>query len=221
MFIFYNYAKIRHKFVTLKLLKLYYKELIEVFNIKQGLYFGLLDLSIYAQVHGLSVKRDIETKGKNHLICQLLDKDVEISYDDKGKPYLAGDKRHISVSHSHDKLAIIINETEATGIDIELIRDKVLRIKHKFLSDNELRDANDHVEKLLIYWAAKETLYKIYGLKEVDFIEHLFVKPFTKHNLGTIIGEINLPGFTETFQLNYQLVDDYVLVYALNKIETC
>jgi 4'-phosphopantetheinyl transferase len=42
--------------------------------------------------------------------------------------------KHISISHSHDKLAIIVNEKEATGIDIELIRDKVLKIKHKFLS---------------------------------------------------------------------------------------
>ena len=100
-------------------------------------------------------------------------------------------------------------------------RDKVLKIKHKFLSQSELSDSNDNVEKLLIYWAAKETLYKIYGLKEVDFIEHLFVKPFTKHNLGTIIGEIKLPNFTESFDLNYQILEDYVLVYALNKINAC
>ena len=191
--------------------------MIEVFNIKQGLYFGLLDLGLYAGTHYLTAKRDIETEGKNYLIKHLLDQEVQIQYDDKGKPYLAGDNRHISISHSHDKLAIIINEKEATGIDIELIRDKVLKIKHKFLSETELLDANDNIEKLLIYWAAKETLYKIYGLKEVDFIQHLFVKPFTKHNLGTIIGEINLPVFKEIFELNYQLLDDYVLVYALKK----
>ena len=52
----------------------------------------------------------------------------------------------------------------------------------------------------------------------MDFIEHLFVKPFTKHNFGTIIGKITLPNVNETFHLNYQLLDDYVLVYALNKI---
>ena len=64
-------------------------------------------------------------------------------------------------------------------------------------------------------------IYKIYGLKEVDFIEHLFVKTFTKHNLGTIIGEINLINFKASFHLNYQILDDYVLVYALNKITHC
>ncbi|MBI3517892.1 MAG: 4'-phosphopantetheinyl transferase superfamily protein [Bacteroidetes bacterium] len=169
----------------------------------------------------LSIKRDIETKGKDYLIKKLIDEDCQISYDDKGKPYLKGDSRHISVSHSHDKLAIIVNETEATGIDIELIRDKVLKIRHKFLTDQELLDTKEDIEKLLIYWAAKETLYKIYGLKEVDFIKHLLIKPFTKHNLGTIIGEINLPDFKEVFEMNYQLLDDYVLVYALTKITAC
>ncbi|MES2513008.1 MAG: 4'-phosphopantetheinyl transferase superfamily protein [Bacteroidota bacterium] len=193
----------------------------EVFNIKQGLFFGLLNLDEFAMANNLTLKRDIETQGKNYLIKQLLDEEAEINYDGKGKPYLRDNRAYISISHSHNKLAIIINELEPTGIDIELIRDKVLRIKHKFLSTAELKDAADNVEKLLIYWAAKETLYKIYGLKEVDFIEHLFVMPFTKHNLGTLTGEINLPGFKETFTLNYQLLDDYVLVYALNKINAC
>lgn len=195
--------------------------MIEVFNIKQGLFFGLLNLNEYANSLNLTAKREIETQGKNHLINHLLNQNATIAYDEKGKPFLTNDSRHISISHSHDKLAIIINENEATGIDIELIRDKVLKIKYKFLSAYELADANDNIEKLLIYWAAKETLYKIYGLKEVDFIEHLFVKPFTKHNLGTIIGEIRLPNFTESYHLNYKILDDYVLVYALNKITAC
>lgn len=195
--------------------------MIQVFNIKEGLFFGLLDLKAFAMHENLSAKREIETKGKEYLANYLLGDNCIIAYDDKGKPYLSGDLRHISISHSHDKLAIIVNENEATGIDIELIRDKVLKIKHKFLTNEELLEANDDVEKLLIYWAAKETLYKIYGLKEVDFIAHLFVKPFTKHNLGTIIGEINLPNFKETFELNYQILEDYVLVYASNKITHC
>lgn len=191
--------------------------MIEVFNINAGLFFGILDLKTFAINENITAKREIEAKGGKYLINKLLNLAGEIQYDDRGKPYLVNDSRHISISHSHDKLAIIINDNEATGIDIELIRDKVLKIKHKFLTFPELLDANEDVEKLLIYWAAKETLYKIYGLKEVDFIKHLLVKPFTKHTFGTIIGEINLPDFKEIFQLNYQLLDDYVLVYALKK----
>lgn len=195
--------------------------MVEVFNIKEGLFFGLLDLKAFAMHENLSAKREIETKGKEYLAKKLLGDNCTIAYDNKGKPYLFNESRHISISHSHDKLAIIINEKESTGIDIELIRDKVLKIKHKFLTNEELLEANDDVEKMLIYWAAKETLYKIYGLKEVDFIAHLFVKPFTKHKLGTIIGNINLPNFKESFELNYQLIEDYVLVYASKKITHC
>jgi phosphopantetheinyl transferase (holo-ACP synthase) len=195
--------------------------LVQVFNIKEGLFYGLLNLKAFAVQENLSAKREIETKGKNYLAKYLLGNSCAIAYDNKGKPYLSNDTRHISISHSHDKLAIIVNEHESTGIDIELIRDKVLKIKHKFLTNEELLEANDDVEKLLVYWAAKETLYKIYGLKEVDFIAHLFVKPFTKHKLGSIIGEINLPNFKEVFELNYQLIEDYALVYASKKITHC
>lgn len=195
--------------------------MIQVFNIKEGLFYGLLNLKEFAVQENLSAKRDIEFNGREYLMKHLINKDCQTAYDDKGKPYLVGDIRHISISHSHDMLAVIVNEHEPTGIDIELIRDKVIKIKHKFLTQDELIDANNDVEKLLIYWAAKETLYKIYGLKEVDFIGNLFVKPFTKHKLGLINGEINLPNFTESFHLNYQILDDYVLVYALNKINAC
>lgn len=191
--------------------------MIEVFNIKQGLFLGILNLKTFAESKKLQNKREIETQGKLFLADYLLDY-CTIEYDDKGKPYLKNDTRHISLTHSHDKLALIVNEMEATGIDIELIRNKVLNIRHKFLSEKDLSEAGNDPEKLLIYWAAKETLYKIYGLKEVDFIKHLFIEPFVKNLSGTIIGHIHLENFHASYELNYKLIDNYVLVYALKKI---
>jgi len=195
--------------------------MVEVFNINEDICIGLLHLKFYAIEQNLMSKREIELKGKCYLINQLLKREAKIIYDENGKPYVENEKINISISHSHDKLVIIVNRKDATGIDIELVRNKVLNIKHKFLSINESEDAENDIEKLMIYWAAKETLYKIYGLKEVNFIEHLFVKPFTKCNLGKLIGEINLPNLKENFQLNYVFADGYVLVYVLNKINRC
>ncbi len=195
--------------------------MIEVFNIKEDLIFGILDLKAFSLNHLNVSKREIETLGKNFLLAHLTSETAQLIYDDKGKPHLADDSRHLSISHSHDRLVIIINDKEETGIDIELLREKVLKIKHKFLSSSELLDANDDVEKLLIYWAAKETLYKIYGLKEVDFIKHLAVNPFIKQTHGKLTGFINLSNFNASFELNYQLIDNYALVYALKKITTC
>ncbi len=195
--------------------------MISVFNIKEGLVIGLLQLNEFAKANHLIQKREIETKGKQYLINYLLNKDIEIRYDENGKPHIFNDSKHISITHSHDKIAIIINDHEKTGIDIELIRDKVLKIKHKFLSESELENAEDDPEKLLIYWGAKESLYKIYGLKEVDFIKNLHIKPFIKHNLGTIIGTIDMFNFNHSFELNYLKMEDYMLVYSLRQIPSC
>lgn len=192
--------------------------MIEVFNIKKGLFYGVLNLNEYAISRNLSIKRQIETEGSKFLIHKMLNKNVNILYNQNGKPYLENESSHISISHSHDRLAIIINENEATGIDIELIRDKVKVIKTKFLSDRELIDAGDNVEKLLIYWAAKEALYKIYGEPEVEFIKHLFIQPFEINNLGKITGQINHSVIKNTFELHYQTLNNYILVYVLNKV---
>lgn len=182
---------------------------------------GILKLDEFANANLLSQKRDIETKGKQYLINELLDKVVIINYDINGKPHLSDDLRHISISHSHDKIAIIINNDEKTGIDIELIRDKVLKIKYKFLTESELINAENDPEKLLIYWGAKESLYKIYGLKEVDFIKNLYINPFIKNHSGTIVGNINMPNFNKSYELAYLKIEEYILVYSLKEITAC
>lgn len=191
--------------------------MIQVFNINSHLTFGILNLEEFALNNPTSSNREKEIAGKNHLLNHLIGDISKLNYDEKGKPSLLNDARFISISHSHDRLVIILNEIEETGIDIELIRDKVLRIKHKFLKKVELANANDDIEKLLIYWAAKETLYKIYGLKEVDFVHHLYIHPFDKKQTGELVGEIKLLKFHQIFKLYYQIVDNYVLVYAIEK----
>jgi 4'-phosphopantetheinyl transferase len=195
--------------------------MIDVFNINDRICIGLLDLKSFSITRDLKTKRELETFGKNYLITQLLGKSASIKYSNTGKPYLEGDTRFVSISHSHDKLAVIINNKENAGIDIELIRDKVINIKHKFLSASELENAENDIEKLLIYWSAKETLYKIYGKKEVDFIRHLHINPFIKEESGEIIGEINMPNNQCKYILQYQKIDNYILVYSSHKIIAC
>lgn len=192
--------------------------MINTYNISKNIVIGELILNEFAAINQLEDKRQIESLGKTYLLNHLLNTTVQIDYDANGKPYIIGHDIHISISHSYNKLVIITNTLENTGIDIEIIKDKVLRIKHKFLSETELENAGSDAEKCLIYWAAKETLYKIYGLKEVDFIKNLSINPFEKHTIGTIIGHINMPNYNHTFELNYLKLDEYMMVYALKKL---
>ncbi len=178
-----------------------------------------MHLPDYTTFTGITGKRELEQKATAFLLEKLFGKGVDLSYNAEGKPELKKESCHISISHSHDKLVIIYNTTCATGVDVELIRDKVLKIKDKFLSVAELNEAKENVEKLIVYWAAKETLYKVYGLKEVEFAKHLFVQPFELKAEGKILGEINLESFQKKFNLHYEKLEDYILVYVLDEIK--
>jgi len=196
--------------------------LIKVFKIKDGLQIGILDLKLFASTPiDNRNKRDIETKGTQFLINHLSDKNSHLIYDDNGKPYLSDDSRHISISHSTNKLAVIINDHEVTGIDIEIIRTKILNIRAKFLCESELEDAGDDVEKLMIYWGAKESLYKIYGIKTIDYKHNLQIESFFKQDSGFLIGTIHLNNNIKTFEINYLKIEEYMLVYVSKELKKC
>lgn len=135
-----------------------------------------------------------------------------IIYNDLGKPHL-NNGWHISISHSNEFVAIIINKNHSCGIDIEKITPKIERIKHKFLNDEDLEKITS-LEHLILYWGAKEALYKYYGKKEVLFIENLFIHNFSE-NKNTFTGEIKMPKFQKEIAMNWEKVEDLVIVYTL------
>ena len=60
---------------------------------------------------------------------------IEIA--DTNKPYLADELYHFSISHCGDYATAIVSKTNRVGVDIEIPTEKILRIRHKFLSENE------------------------------------------------------------------------------------
>jgi 4'-phosphopantetheinyl transferase len=190
--------------------------LIEIRRINDYISLGLLDLREFSEKNRIYVKRELERAGTKFLIENLLnDPSVRLCYNEHNKPYLDQRPEHISISHSHDKLAIIVNTKEHTGVDIELVRDKVKHIQYKFLNSDELLFANNDTGKLITLWAAKEALYKIHGLKEVEFIRNLRIEGFKN---GRIFGNIELENFKKRYELATELIDNYRLVYVLHEV---
>lgn len=190
--------------------------MINIRNISPFITLGILDLKEFAISRLDMPKRELEKAGSQFLLKEMLKKEAfELNYTAVNKPFLKGRTEHISISHSHDKLVIIINEKENTGIDIELIRDKILKIQHKFLNQNEVNFTKNNVEKLITVWAAKEAMYKVYGLKEVDFRTNLFVEEFEG---AVIFGKIDIGSFKKRYQLACENVDEYKMVYVLNEV---
>jgi phosphopantetheinyl transferase (holo-ACP synthase) len=193
--------------------------LYKLHKISENISVGVLQLPDFAGQRGITAKRDQERQGSLFLLEQLFNKPVRLKYSAEGKPAVEGESAHISISHSHDKLAIIKNDKQATGIDIELVRDKVLKVRDKFLCEEELEATGTDVEKLILYWAAKEALYKLYGMKEVEFAKHLYIENLEVKAEGNFRGHIRLERFHKKFLLHYEKLEDYMLVYILHEIE--
>lgn len=157
----------------------------------------------------LSVRKLLQEAGFN---------DLDLYYDEDGKPHLK-DVKNISITHSHNFSAIIISD-EVVGIDIELQREKIIRIADKFV-DKEARylnkiNAANYIKKLTVIWGAKEAIYKIRNEKGLSFKDHIVVNAFDLGNNDTV-AQVNFEGASQKYNVVYQEIEDFTLVYAFEK----
>jgi phosphopantetheinyl transferase len=153
------------------------------------------------------------------LLKQLLAPNpVNIYYDLNGKPFLNSASHQISVSHAGKFAAAVYSKKNAVGIDIEVMRDRVVRVQHRFLQENELDSlcADNLIEHLYVFWGGKEALYKLHGTPEVDFRNDIHIQPFdylcntNQHCNATV----NINGRVENHSLFYQKVEECMVVVA-------
>ena len=163
-----------------------------------------------------SKARRIQWLATRVLLKTMTNSIYKIDYSSTGKPFLKNSPIKISLSHSDKYVAILLNKKEETGIDIERIGDKIERIKHKFLNSKELSNIQEQasLQKLHIYWAAKESLYKLYGKKELIFKENLLIDSFEYAEKGNLKASINQSGFNKSFLLEYEKINGHILVFV-------
>lgn len=138
-----------------------------------------------------------------------------IKKDEHGKPTLRNHAHEISLSHSFPYVAAIIDKKLPVGIDLEQPREKIIRIAHKFLSDQELGYFENNITKLNMAWCAKEALYKIYGKRGLIFNEHLVLDPYVVAPEVLITGSIIVNDNKESYKLRCEVGDKYILAYNI------
>lgn len=179
----------------------------------------MLDMARFSQLNEGAEKRVLEGLGSRFLLAEMLNSaDFELVYDDYNKPYLKGSKFKISISHSHQWLVIAVSDEEEIGVDIELVRDKVERIKHKFATEEELLFAGVDHQKLTYLWSAKEAIYKAYGKKAVDF-KDIRIDAFDLNLSNKTTGVLHLPNETRKYELQLKSYDEYVLALTLHEFK--
>lgn len=136
-------------------------------------------------------------------------------YKDKfGKPFLCEYDHSISLSHSYPYVAAQLDQFHPVGIDVEQPKEKLLKIAHRVLNEEEIKDAGTNIQKHCIYWCAKESLYKIYGKRGLAFSEHMSIQPFELGQNGDLKGSFSVDGVDQFVNLEYSLDKDFVLVYT-------
>jgi len=162
-------------------------------------------------------QRKIEWMTVRKMLLELHPESGDVCYDQHGKPHFLTGNDYLSISHSHEMVAISVNRKKSTGIDIQLISDKVIRIKGKFLSEAEQLIAGNDALELCCYWSCKEALFKVYGKKD-GFLKSNFIIDqlnFNQHS-GSASGLIQIHGNTSEHRLKLIRIENYIMAYVVN-----
>jgi len=156
----------------------------------------------------LSVRKLLQLKGYT---------DFDLEYDQFGKPHLK-DGKHISISHSHEYATLIISD-EITGIDIELQREKIIKIAPKFV-EKEMefldKESQDYIRKLTVIWGVKESIFKITNEVGISFKDHIHAFPFEiKDQSGT--ANLHFKNKAIQFKFHFIEIDNFTMVYAFQQ----
>lgn len=150
------------------------------------------------------------------LLQELAGAPMRIAYRPNGAPYLPDSPLHISISHTKGYAAVLLQECPPVGIDIEYRSGRVLKIRSRFMNPDE-EDAIDRAhetEHLLLHWCAKETLFKMIGAEEVDFLRHLHVRPFPYAETGCFTAVETRTEMNAAYILHYLVTPGFVLTWG-------
>lgn len=131
-----------------------------------------------------------------------------ILYSAIGAPYVDGEG-FISISHANHVVGMAYCKSFQVGLDLEPIHEKVMRVKHKFLSAEERELTNtESVEEMIKVWSGKEALYKLAGRKEIIFAENLLL---TRKDELKWKGRIYFPNNKKEVELIIDSKNDFVI----------
>jgi len=108
-----------------------------------------------------------------HLLLKELNLTGKVSYLPDGKPVLE-EGQYISISHSGPYVGLAISQCPV-GIDIEKNHPKLKTIANRFINDKDFFKKQTN-NKLHWIWTAKESIYKLAGIKGLSFKNDIFIE---------------------------------------------
>lgn len=154
--------------------------------------------------------RQFEFIGVRQLRNKMMPKH-EIIYLPSGKPTLGQSHFQISISHSEQTICMGVSKLNI-GIDIEVPKDRILRIKSKFCSQEESNLFNEKcIHDMTLLWTLKEAAYKKANKPGLGFKKDIKI---TKRGENSHVCRINFDDKITEFNLAHEEFRGQILTYT-------
>jgi len=183
------------------------------FRIEPDFRIYMLELSARVDV----ARRKNETAGLNRLVKHAFGPETSLIYDEFGKPWPSCSTTAISVTHSLERVAIIVSDVFLPGIDIEVERPELEKTITRVMHPSELDFLEGHPDRqwvLQVIWGAKESVYKSYGKKKIVFREDIVVAPFGERPETELKLILKKNDQRWEYRLKAEYKDGFYLVYT-------
>ena len=146
----------------------------------------------------------------NTLLAQRGHEHATLQKDAWGRPYLTNSSLCLSIAHCFPFAFVAVDQQHPVGIDIQFPSKKLISVREKFLDHEEIRDSGNNLEKLCVYWCAKEAIYKAQGGINLSLRRDIRISAFIKKDQGTVWGEIA----STPFVVHYSAYDGHVIAWT-------
>lgn len=147
-------------------------------------------------------------------------KELQLPYpgffkDEHGKSQSMNGQGFVSLTHTPGYAAAIFHREQPVGIDMDLIREKILKIGFRFLDNSELDFLKNDPVHYTMAWSAKESIFKCQGKRGVSFRENILLEPFGIQD-SIIKGKIRGTDFADHhYQIQVRKLENVILTYTI------
>lgn len=148
------------------------------------------------------------------LLAMTGDPTLRIEHTASGRPVVKG--WQVSISHTKGYAALMLSRAKTVGVDIEYRSDRVAKIASHYIRPDEMvgdfkSPTTETVEKMLVLWCAKETLYKLHSDDNLAYFDMRAVEQQ---------GELILENMKQGKRVTIHVIpaQDYVLTWAVDEL---
>jgi phosphopantetheinyl transferase len=147
-------------------------------------------------------------------------KALEVPYpgffkDEHGKSQAMNGQGYVSLTHTPGYAGAIFHREQPVGIDMDLVREKILNIGSRFLDPSELDFLQKDPVHFTMAWSAKESIFKCQGKRGVSFRENILLEPFGMEDLK-IKGKIRGTDFADHhYTVDLRRMGNVILTYTI------